>query len=361
MSGGGLGMIVRSENVGVGVQTFEMYRHLEPDRVLVVDMRNVSKRSGHHYFERYPDAWRVVPMEELDGRTWVDFVRGLDAVYTAETPYEYGLYVAAQDARCRTVTHVNPEFHRHTREPDLPRPDVVVLPTIWREGKVPHHVVLPTPVDRERVPFEQRREARTFLHVAGQRATGDRNGTQLVLQTARHVTAPVEFVIRSQARLSANSMRARGRHTRIVAEVENLPDYPEVTAGADVLVLPRRYAGQCLQINEALSRGMPVVCLDRSPENTWPGTWPVECYRQRRMRSQAGVLDVVGAIPRNIAAAIDELAESPGLVAELSDLADAHASSISWTALRDDWVAVLEGRLDDVEYRPPREPVGVEA
>lgn len=62
-----IGLLARSDDVGLGVQSLEFYRHMHPDKVLVVDMTAHSRRGGPNHPEWYPDA------------TWVQFDgKGLD-------------------------------------------------------------------------------------------------------------------------------------------------------------------------------------------------------------------------------------------------------------------------------------------
>lgn len=346
-----LGLIARADNSGVGNQTKTMYDHIPFHRTLVIDMEHHG-RTGKTHLDRYPDAWKVVRDLDLTPQICEQFVKGLDAVYTAETPYAYCLYEIAREHGVRTIQHTNPEFWRYDLEPDWPRPDLVVLPTIWRKDHIPFDAILPTPVDRRLLPFRQRKSMQRVLHIAGHRAMGDRNGTQLTQQAIRHIKQPMEFVLRSQAPLPSVPFNAKGRHVKVKVEPRNLENLTDLFKGADVLLMPRRYAGQALAMNEALSLGMPVICLDREPENTWGGCLPVAAHVQRKMRSQVGPLPVYGAVPRHVAAALDELAQDNQKVAALSQQADEYARSISWANLREDWLHVFEGRKDLVKWSP---------
>ena len=332
-----LGMIVRAENRGLGLQTWEAYRHLQPDRTLVVDLSHHQPYQAH--FDRYPDAWQIVRDDRLTPEMWREFVAGLDVVFTAETPYDYRLYDIARRAGVATVCQVNPEFFRHEREPDLPRPTLLVAPTTWRLDRMPGVEHLPFPVDRERCVYRPRPAADgpvTFLHVAGHRAIYDRNGTSSVLQAIQHVTVPCRLIIRSQSDIGGALARRRSPTVDIQVHVEDVPDYWMLYDGADVLLLPRRYGGQSLPMNEALSCGLPVVATDVSPQNEWlPPATRVPARRRRRFQSQAGTLDLYDAHPGALGAAWSRLAGDRELVAKLSASADRYADSISWDTLRD--------------------------
>lgn len=60
-----------------------------------------------------------------------------------------------------------------------------------------------------------------------------------------------------------------------ITEFQNKANYYDNYDGG-VLVLPRKYGGLCLPINEAIASGMPVIATDISPNNTWlPKEWLV--------------------------------------------------------------------------------------
>lgn len=343
-----LGLIARHDCSGLGNQTKTFYDHLKPYRTLLIDMSRHG-RTGDHFPERFPNAWRIIRDDQFTDEVVRDFVKGLDAILTAETPYNYGLYDEARQQGVRTVCHTNPEFYRYHLDKNLPKPDMVVLPTTWLAETMPYDCILPTPIDRKMFPFKLRTQAQNILHIAGHKAAGDRNGTQLLQQSIKYVTEPVDFLVRSQAPLPSFPFRPRNHVKNAIA---NVTDSRDLYTDQDVLVMCRRYAGQALAINEALSLGMPVVILDRNPENAWPGCVAVDSYVQRQFRTQAGMVDWYSAVPRVLSKTLDWLAQNPGEVEKLSLLANDHAESISWRKLRSDWMHVLEGRTDLVKWRP---------
>lgn len=338
-----LGLIARADNTGLGNQTWAFARHLDFERVLVVDM-------GHHgrtpvqRLERFGEPWAVLRDDELGPKVWAEFVKGLDAIYTAETPYEPGLIPIAQALGTRVIVHVNPEFYK----PDWAHYDIVVLPSTWRANLIDHHAILPTPADLPE-PHEATSALR-WLHIGGTQATGDRNGTRLLRQVLGHVRHPAEFTVRSQRPMATGAWGARSRDVRVRTEVTDIASTEELYAGQDALVLPRRYGGQCLPMQEAAARGMAVVCLDRPPENAW-GTEPAMAYRQPDLRLSTGQIDRWTASPAHIAQVVRRLSD-PAEYAAATKKARAWAESISWDALREDWLHVFEGRPDLVRYRP---------
>ena len=50
-------------------------------------------------------------------------------------------------------------------------------------------------------------------------------------------------------------------------DVNDYDNYWEIWEDADVYVSPRKYAGQSLPLNEAMSLGMAVMMTDMEPQN----------------------------------------------------------------------------------------------
>ena len=108
-----------------------------------------------------------------------------------------------------------------------------------------------------------------ILHIAGKAAANDRNGTMSVIDMMKYSKADFELVIKSQTPIST-----KGLDSRITIEVDNVKDRQDMYTGFDAMVLPRRYAGLCLPMNEALLSGLPVFMTDISPNNAiLPKEW----------------------------------------------------------------------------------------
>lgn len=334
----------RGDRRGLAIQTGEFARHIRPDRVMGFDL-TAEDRSP------YPCDWsdydgldltvaQPMSLTRSDALRWLS---GLDVVFAAETFYVDDLPVWAHQRDVATVCQVNPEFYRWAKEPHLPHATVEVAPTRWLLDRLPGVRHLPFPVDRDRCAYEQRplgHDPPTFLHVAGHRAMLDRNGTQIVLKALSRTTVPMRVVIRSQSELNVGNRSYPNVDVQV--KVEDVADYWRLYDGADVLVLPRRYGGQSLQMNEALSCGMPVLASDLPPQNGWlPPATLVPVRRRRRFPTQAGYVDAWATDADRLAGRMDRLASDPELLSKLSASADRRASAISWETLHDDYMAVL--------------------
>lgn len=315
-----LGLIARSDNSGVGNQTYEVFRHLHPDRTLVIRMDAVGLTRGEEHLERYldgpDDSIRVAqfPITD-DDALWL--IRESDVIYTAEATYHPGFNRACFEHGTRLVVHANPELY----QPDYGEPPAeVVSATAWRADLLPGSTrMLPFPVATDRIRRREITEVRTLLHVSAP-AMLDRNGTEIV-----HMAKP------------------------LVTRFDWLPPrqtegYWQLYEGADALILPRRYAGLCLTMQEAAAAGLPIVMLesDANAQHTIPELRvQVDGWEAHRMKG--GMVDVYNAAPEDLARVVGRLSESD-IVGRATRASLVWADSISWEAQLPRWRNFL--RLD---------------
>lgn len=311
-----LGLIARADNRGLGTLTWQVHRHLNPERTLVVDMGRLSPMPMH--LDRYPgatvvkfDGHRLTP--EATVREWI---AGLDVIYSAETLYDWRLAGWAADASVGTVVHAMPEFYRHgPGNPDWPHPTAWWVPTTWRQDQVPGARLVPVPCPVDRFPtLELWQRAVTdpvrFLHTAGKLAAWDRNGTRLLLQALRYVTVPVQVTIWTQDSQVPRQLRMPAHvDLRIVAD-----DRPEWWAGYtdhDVLLLPRRYGGLCLPALEAAAAGLALVMPYCSPNGELPLAAGIATELGETVTMPCGPVRLHNPSARHLAQIISDLARSP--------------------------------------------------
>lgn len=318
-----LGLIARADNSGLGMQTWEFYRHMKPAKTMVVD---ISHLNGNAVFpERYPDATviRGFPSNQ-DIAEWLE---DLDCVFVAEAPYNYYLYECARQMGVKTVVQYNYEFFDWWAYPNRPKPDMLIAPSTWHYDDVERwavehgvqHTYLHCPVARDVVRPREVRQARTFLHAAGRSASHDRNGTKTVIEASRHLKTDAQILVHFQGEqglahqttMTTQDYRAyaetHGDPAKLKIVTHEYPNYADVYAQGDVLILPRRYGGNCLPMNEALAKGMPVVMTDISPNRGFlPGEWliPAEKVGQFTPRT---TIDIYGGKPERLARKIDKL------------------------------------------------------
>lgn len=337
-------MGARADSRGLAYQTEAFAKWLVPDRVYGIDMTvdklspyatdwsGFIERSGTHDLTVSPFS----RLNEKDIRSWL---RGLDVVIGAETFYAHDFCNWARQEGVRTILQINPEFAAWWQNGCTdPKPDVFITPTTWLLDKMPGAIHLPFPVDREVFPFRLREQAKHFVHIAGHQAMSDRAGTRTLFAVfSRH--RDTHFTIRSQSRFPWSSTILRQVNIEQSADL----DPPQLYADADVILLPRRYGGQSMVANEALSSGCPVIMIDRAPENTWPGVITVRGVKKRQLRTKGGVFDVWEGSHTDISTKITQLSKDPDSVVRFSRLADSYAESISWDRLLPDYMRLLRG------------------
>lgn len=333
-----IGLIARADNRGLGTLTQEFYRHMAPERTLMV-------LTGDPAFPDYPERFKVPgtlpgtlyearlgPKMTLDEHTVRMFLAGLDVVYTAETFYDWKIVNWAREMGVKTVVHGMPELTRHHRE-RLPMPDEWWWPTEWMtDSRIPKGKIVEIPVVVKSLcaanPFDA--GPLRVLHPGGKQALADRDGTLLFIEAMGYVTEDVHVTLVAQDR-----------------DFDQLPDRPnvewEVIRGVEdrwdmyrdqhVAVLPRRYGGLSLKVHEALGCGVPVVMPNISPNNRWPGQ-RVPALPGKRIRVPFGPLPTWDADPHAIADEIDEMARDRSLVAVDQTQAYAWASKHSWHQLK---------------------------
>lgn len=342
-----IGAIVRAEDRGIGLQVWEFCRAMQPERTLLVDMGELARGFPPHP-ERYPGATVVhyehgelVPTATV--REWLD---GLDVVFCVETFYDWRIPGWARDVGCATVCQVNPEFMRPPEElPSLPTR--WWAPTPWRLNLLPPDTrVVPVPVADDRFPFAipERGQQLRVLHVAGHRAMNDRNGTQLLLQgTPRMGAMHLTVMTQDERRIGVPRSTRQG----LTAECRHggIADYWRLYEDQDVLVMPRRYGGLCLPVQEAMASGLAVVMSDAEPQRSF---WPVMTVRTAttapKHRCPGGRLAMSNARPEAIAEALNTLAKDPEALIELQQASLEWAKAHRWSVMRD----LYERELADV-------------
>lgn len=356
-----IGLIARDDNSGLGTQTHEFFKHMQPYKTLVVD---ISKFNGNKtYPERYPVDFSVHRVYGFPTNEQVDnFLQDLDVVFIAEAAYNPYLYIRAKDLGVKTAVQHNYEFNDWLVKPDYPKPDMLISPSMWHfddtqawcEANGVEHVYLHCPVDRDLLKMRTIKQARTFLHTAGRSAAYDRNGTATVIDASKHLRTNAKIVIHFQGEQGlghqttgtiqdyVDRIEASGDPKKVTLEQIEFDNYADVYNQGDVLLLPRRYGGNCLPVNEALSVGMPVIMTDISPNNSLlPKAWLVPAYKINEFTPRTKV-DIYEADPRILAQKIDNfynMTESQMWFANIE--AGDIAKEISWPTLKPEYERAL--------------------
>jgi glycosyltransferase involved in cell wall biosynthesis len=344
-----IGLIARADNSGLGSQTWEFYRHMQPAKTMVVDISSMNHNK--QYPERYPDGhfiYGIPTNEDID-----TFLQDLDVVFVAEAPYNFYLYTRAKELGVKVAVQYNYEFFDWFATPNLPTPDMLIAPSRWNYGVVDlfcqnraiKHEYLHCPVDREKLPLRATSSFKTFLHTAGRSAAHDRNGTDTVIQSAQYLKTDAQIIIHFQGEqgLGHQATKTIEQYRRdfelaggnLIISQKEYDNYQDVYSQGDVLVLPRRYGGNCLPLNEALSSGMPVIMTDIEPNNIFlPPSWLVYADKIGQF-SPRTTIDIYDAEPQELARKIDDLYNMSEEEVEINcKIADGYARQISWENMK---------------------------
>lgn len=343
-----LGLVARADNTGLGIQSWEAHRHLRPAKTLVVDLagRSATGKDLTVFPHRFPHGEVTsvagIPTDD-DIQTWLD---GLTTVFTMETPYNYRLYSLARQKGIQTVLQGNWELLDYLQpgeHQDHP-PDVLALPSTWNLGHARRllsdrmrviHLSVPIATDRFSVNRNPPPTATRLLHVAGHPAAHDRNGTADLLAALARVTAEITVTMTCQRPGWLGSLIEPNRipdNVTLVIDSSPPEDYWDLYSGQHALVMPRRYGGLCLPVNESLGAHLPVLMPAISPNTRWlPEGWltPAEVDHVFMAKTE---IEVHRSHLSPLAARIDRLATDERFYTDCVRQARELAGRHSWDA-----------------------------
>lgn len=319
-----LGLIVRANNRGLGIQSWEAYRNLDPAVTVLID--SLPDRGAWTFYpERFPDAivttWAGYTAPISDEA--LDALLSVDVILTFETTYDPTLFEKARAKGIGTVIMVNPELWRDHETKDA---SAVWVPSTWRIDHIPNAEWVPFPVALDR--FTQP-TGDGYLHLGGHKARADRNGMELAIRAARHAGIPM--TVTTQDRL-----RFDGRGIVLGPAKDN---YWEMYDGFGVLVMPRKYGGLSLGVQEAMAAGLAVIMPDCSPNSDWPVSL-VRCQRSQKLRMPGGIIDIYETSREGLAEEMQRMLDLD-YRGEFQARSRAWAASHSWQSLKAEWLARL--------------------
>jgi glycosyltransferase involved in cell wall biosynthesis len=225
-------------------------------------------------------------------------------------------------------------------------PDLFIAPSTWHyddvdkrcaefteRGQTVKHVYLHCPVNRDKIARRYIDSATTFVHIAGRPAANDRNGTYRFLEALQLATDDLRGRVYTQDQTLFHEIRAEYPSVDVKF---NVPDYTDIYQKGSVLVLPRKYGGNCLPMNEALAAGMPVIMTRISPQTDFlPDRWLVDAYRTDIQFAPRFPLDVYDCDALSLMLKMrwfKSLSNKDML--EQSNLASDLADTISWKSMK---------------------------
>jgi len=305
-------IIARADLTGLGIQSRNWVRLLNPNKVIVIDSRPFNNNEQHFEWYDHLNAYRIdgfIKTNEIN-----PILDDTDILLTFEIPYNYQLISAARVRGIKTIIQNNWEFTDYIKQPLLPLPDLLVNHSYWHleEQKVlwpdiTEYCATPLFIEDYESIYQQnltRTGKKRFLHIAGRKTYEDRNGTQDLLDAMKLIPSNIDFelVIKTQT-TNVNMFD----DPRITIDKSEPTDEKELYRNFDAMILPRRYAGACLPMNEALASGLPVVMTDIDPNNKiLPEEWLVSAEKKTSFQART-LVDVYSADHAALAERIAQL------------------------------------------------------
>jgi hypothetical protein len=214
-----LGIIARSDNTGLGNQTMELVKMLNPDKILLINSSFFNNNAQHpEWYKGYDVIQTTKGMPKTN--EVLAFLENLDVVISCETFYHLEFVNLAKKRGVKTILQYNYELFGNLANPDWALPDVLLAPSIWNldivmqkfgdQTKVMH---LPPPTDstlfNNAKDINLSKNHKRILHIGGKKAAKDRNGTDTVIDMMRYSNADFELVIKTQTPINTSYKDSR--------------------------------------------------------------------------------------------------------------------------------------------------------
>ena len=342
-----IGIIARADRTGLGNQTKELVDMLKPHKILLIDSSHFNGNQQHP--EWYKDYNVQVTQNGFASYPEVgQFLEDIDVVISCEVFYNDRLCSLANRRGIKTILQYNYEFFEYFVTDGMRLPTVLLAPSVWNMDLIKRYygsksqvILLPPPTNQELFAeakqINMSKTHKRILHVAGKRANSDRNGTDIVLEMLKYSKADYELVVTVQGEL--NPVYS---DSRLTIDNSNPEDRSELYKGFDLLVLPRKYGGLCLPMNEALLSGIPVMMTDISPNNhVLPPRWLVEATWSKELGFK-GVTDVYETDPQKLAEMVDNFINNADIPAEKEEAYQIGYNNFSPDVLKDKYLSIIK-------------------
>lgn len=273
--------------------------------VMIIDSTRFNGNEQH--FEWYQDYNSVIIDGFPTSQQMLNFMNDVDTLVSCEIFYNNDTTNIGRITNTKTVLIYNFEFFDwHRNDYKYPLPDVLIQPSLWELEKMQKYnsVYLPTPLfDDEFKHVRKRnmaRSGRSYLFINGKTAVEDRNGLETLYRALELSKGDFTITIKSQSDIK------RHPDPRIIYDFSNPENTADLYDGFDLMILPRRYAGQALAMTEALYCGIPVLMNNRDPENKiLPKEWLIDCEVTGQLQTRT-LIDVYSGDPKDLAQKLDK-------------------------------------------------------
>jgi glycosyltransferase involved in cell wall biosynthesis len=335
-----IGIIAVCDNTGLGVISVDFFRNLVVQKVLVVpgnEANHLDRFTNRPGVSVIVCPTRVPTLGEIDR-----FLENVDVIVAFETPYDWNIFMRARQLGIKTV--LIPMYEWTPSNDKIPcYPDLFLCPSRLDYDELPEpKQYIPTPVNRDIIPFRLRTHAEKFVFINGTGGFKRRNSLHVLLEVIPLVKSPVEFLIRSQVSIPPIS------DTRVTVQMEEV-DYENLWKEGDIYLHLHRWDGLSLPINEAMAAGMPIIAPNFYPHNEFLPKgllFSVEATVRECLLEGLREIDVHVISASTVAQKIDEVAmmqehEIALLSQDMNQLADER----SWSVMRSKFVEILNNLI----------------
>lgn len=332
-----LGMVVRDDNGGLGNLTYEAFSNLRPQVTVVVKSRPCRGEPHPHLFE---EAWTetICVDNPITDEQWERIASRADVWWTAETWYNDNAESIIRKAGSKSVLYAMPELYSGSSA------DQVWNPTQYLQSRLPiNSRVVQWPTSPPSNWFPKTKVSK-ILHVSGG-AQYDRNGTEIFLNALGEVEGTCDVLLHQPDEKNVTKDLHRRRLGKNVA-ISHTTDYQKSLSAfmrwADMVVLPRRYAGLCLPAFEAFGFGCLVLMPAVDPQSFWPIVG-VDAIRERPRLMKGGKIPMWNVDPSALAKRIDAALDwDVTRVVRASEDGRKWAEQNSWQRLLPEWMTAFE-------------------
>jgi hypothetical protein len=332
-----LGIVVRDDNGGLGNLTYDAFRNLKPATTVVVQSRPCRGEPRPIVFE---EAWTstFLVSNPISDDIWEFLAPQADVWWTAETWYNNHAEKIIEDAGKKSVLYAMPELFSGSTATQVWNPTDYLQSRMPKGSKVVHWPTDPP------IKWNARTSIKRVLHISGG-AQYDRNGTELFLQALQHVSSSLEVMVHQPDESNQTNdllHRKMPSNIKMRQNTEYMDSMKVLFQWADLVVLPRRYAGLCLPAFEAFGHGCLVMMPEVDPQAAWP-IIGVPAFRERPRLMKGGKIPMWGVEPQMLASRIDAIAGSTiHPIVRASEEGRAWAETRSWERLLPVWETGLQ-------------------
>jgi hypothetical protein len=334
-----VGSICYATSQGLGHLAKDFY-----DAGIVTDVMVFKHPGGTapSHMDWYPKGtyeWASRPFKGEKLERWLD---DIDVVLCFETPFDWVFPQRCRERGVKTV--IMPMYEWFLQRPPH-QFDLFLNPSLLDQQYFPQGIFIPVPV---RQKWTQRTHAVKWLHNAGNIGCRGHKGTLELLKAMKYVKSPIELTVRCQFPKGLRTLIDEAKcseDTRIKFVAGEIP-YDQLFADHDCVVVPEKFNGLSLPLQEAFASGMMVMTTDRFPTNTWLPNEPlIPVESVRRAQTQGGHLEFDECIvsPQAIAKKIDEFYGKD--ITSLSLLGKEYGEKNSWDVLKPLYIEAMESIL----------------